>query len=190
MSSACLLHLVPLHQSSQWDFRIWAILGSGPNTKQSHKPSVDLATDDCDTSLRSRQGRSFIKSRVSAAGLLSARSLQSQGATNRLTDLWKRLREKETERGGVASWGYSLTNCKSKRMQQAGASDHNKYMWGSVMEVQGASGKRAGYIWKKGRMWWEKTHYRFKWQFCAKSLTNLNTMSSHHTGLIVSAWRV
>lgn len=133
MSSACLLHLVPLHQTSQWDFRIWAILGSGPNTKQSHKPSVDLATDDCDTSLRSRQGRSF-KSRVSAAGLLSARSLQSQGATNRLTDLWKRLREKETERGGVASWGYSLTNCKSKRMQQAGASDHNKYMWGSCTD--------------------------------------------------------
>lgn len=53
MSSACLLHPVVLRWTSQWDFRIWAIFGSGPNTKQSHKPSVDLATDDCDTSLRS-----------------------------------------------------------------------------------------------------------------------------------------
>lgn len=48
MSSACLLHPVLLRWTSQWDFRIW-----GPNTKQSHKPSVDLATDDCNTSLRS-----------------------------------------------------------------------------------------------------------------------------------------
>lgn len=53
MASACLLYPASLHRTSQWGFRIWAILGSGPNTKQSHKPSVDLATHDCYTSLRS-----------------------------------------------------------------------------------------------------------------------------------------
>lgn len=87
-----------LRPTSQWGFSIGAILGSGPNTKQSHKPSVDLATDDCDTSLRSsRVGASL--NPASAAGLLPARSPQSQGATNRLTHLWKRRGEKETGRG-------------------------------------------------------------------------------------------
>lgn len=53
MASACLLHPASLRRTSQWGSRIWAILSLGPNTKQSHKPSVDLATNGCDTSLRS-----------------------------------------------------------------------------------------------------------------------------------------
>lgn len=101
MASACLLYPALLHRTSQWGFRIWAILGSGPNTKKSHKPSVDLATNDCDTSLRSsRVGASL--NPVSATGLLPARSLQSQGATNPLIHLSK-YREKETEMGGVVA---------------------------------------------------------------------------------------
>lgn len=135
MASACLLYPASLHRSSQWGFRIWAILGSGPNTKQSYKPSVDLATHDCYTSLRSsRVGASLNPESPPQASFqpaaCSLRERQTPSSTSQSTERKKAGGE---GRGGVAGRGFSLTNCKSRRMQQAGASDNNN-MWGSCTE--------------------------------------------------------
>lgn len=104
-------------------------------TKQSHKPSVDLATDDCDTSLRScRVGASLNPEALSSAtGLPPAselhpavpgKGLQLQPSLHPPTCacvcVCKCVRERAR---GVE--GSSLTNSKSKTMQLAGDSDHN-----------------------------------------------------------------
>lgn len=103
-------------------------------TKQSHKPSVDLATDDCDTSLRScRVGASLNPEALSSAtGLPPASELHpavpGKGRNCNLCFTHLHLHVcvfvsvRERARGVEGS---SLTNSKSKRMQRAGDSDHN-----------------------------------------------------------------
>lgn len=103
-------------------------------TKQSHKPSVDLASDDCDTSLRSsRVGASLNPEALcSAVGLPPAPAPAGPGRATTAHHLAARVcicvceyKVSSEVRGGLGSGVFLLTNNKSKGMQKEGALDHN-----------------------------------------------------------------
>ena len=94
-----------LRRSSQWGFRVGAVVDSGPNTKQSHKPSVDLATNDCDTSRRSSRVRASLNpASLPQAAACRPRERRAPSSTSQSTGRKRAGEEEEEEEEEEEGW--------------------------------------------------------------------------------------